>query len=299
MIPEGYVFSAGRDRDTVWSAAVDANFLETFGVRLVRGRGIAATDRADTPLVAVINEHFARRYWPGESVVGKRFRLRSPQGPWVHVVGVVATTVYSFLLESPIEFVYFPLAQRPQSQLAVTVRTAGDPAAAAPAIRAAIASVDANQPIYNLRTIEQTYYLRVVSILNVIVRFVAAMGLMGLILAIVGLYGLVSYAASRRTKEIGIRMAIGSDRDRVLRLILGHGMFAAGCGLAIGLLGSIGAARAIRGIFPSDTVAQGNASGPVAFAILTAIVLAVTMIAAYLPARRAARINPTEALRHE
>ena len=250
--------------DSVWSATIDDRYLDLFDVPLIAGRNIARTDRSDSPNVAVVNEYFANRYWPGQNVVGKRFRLRNATGPWVEIIGLVKTTKYSFLLESPIEFVYFSAAQRPQSMMALVVETEGEPAAAAPLIRAAVREIDANQPIYNLRTVEDTYQMRVVSILNIIVRFVGAMGLMGLVLAIVGLYGLVSYSVSRRTKEIGIRMAIGADRDSILRMMLGHGGMLAVAGLAVGLIASAGAARAMRGIFPAQDTAQGSASGPIA-----------------------------------
>jgi macrolide transport system ATP-binding/permease protein len=299
IVPEGFVFPQGKDSDSVWSAAIDDRYLDLFDLPLITGRNIAITDRSDAPSVAVVNEQFANRYWPGQNVVGKRFRLRNATGPWVEVIGLVKTTKYSFLLESPIEFVYFSAAQRPQSMMALVVETDGEPAAAAPLIRAAVGEIDANQPIYNLRTVEDTYQMRVVSILNIIVRFVGAMGLMGLVLAIVGLYGLVSYAVSRRTKEIGIRMAIGADRDSILRMMLGHGGMLAVAGLAVGLIGSAGAARAMRGIFPAQDTAQGSASGPIAYVLVSLMVLIVTLLAAYLPARRAASINPTEALRHE
>src|SRR5262249_44871494 len=158
------------------------------------------------------------------SPLGKRFRMNDASGPWVEVVGLAQTTTYSFLLESPIEFVYFPARQRPQPRMALVVETAGDPSALASPMRDLVRGIDAGQPISNLRSMEQTYDWRVVSILTVIIRFVGAMGVMGLALAVVGLYGLVSYAASRRTKEIGIRIAIGAERRDVLRLVIGQGV---------------------------------------------------------------------------
>jgi macrolide transport system ATP-binding/permease protein len=299
VFPEGFVQPPGQDTAFSWSAAVDEHYLDVFAVPVTAGRGIAATDRSTTPAVAVINEEFARRFWPGQNAVGKRVRLRNANGPWVEVVGVVKTTKYSFLLENPIEFIYFPVAQRPQSQLALVVETAGDPAAAIAGIRSAVASVDRNQPIYNLRTVEDTYHMRVVSILDIIVRFVGAIGLMGLALAIIGLYGLVSYAVSRRTREIGIRMAVGAGRETVLRMVMRQGAVLAAAGLAIGLVASVGAARAMRGMFPANDTGQRAASEPMAFVVVAAMVVVVTMLAAYVPARRAARINPSDALRHE
>lgn len=299
VVPEGITLPEGEQSISIWSAAVDEHYLTLFGIPLMAGRGIDAADRTDSRAVAVINETFAHRFWPGQDAVGKRFHLRSANGPPVEIVGVVKTTKYSFLLEAPVEFMYLPAPQRPPSQMALVVETAGDPAAMAPQIRAAVAEVDRTQPIYGLRTVEDTYSMRVVSILNIIVRFIGAMGLMGLVLAIVGLYGLVSYAVSRRTKEIGIRMAIGAGRATVLGMVLRQGVVLAVAGLSIGLLASIGAARALRGIFPAADTSQASASAPIAFFLVAITVLAVTIFASWVPARRAARINPTDALRHE
>jgi len=144
---------------------------------------------------------------------------------------------------------------------------------------------------------EELYRLRSVVILNVIVRLIASMGMMGLALALVGLYGLVAYAASRRTKEIGIRMAIGAGRSDVVRMVLRQGLVLAIAGLGVGLLASAGVARAMGTIFPSGLRTDGT--DYMAFPLVACGVLVVTLLAAYLPARRASRVNPTDALRHE
>jgi ABC-type antimicrobial peptide transport system permease subunit len=145
---------------------------------------------------------------------------------------------------------------------------------------------------------EELYRMRSVVILNVIVSLIASMGMMGLALALVGLYSLVAYAASRRTKEIGIRMAIGADRPTVLRMVLRQGMGLAIAGLGVGLLASMGADRALRAIFSGGPGGDGR-TDVMAFLLVGATVLAITLLAAYLPARRASRVNPTDALRHE
>jgi ABC-type antimicrobial peptide transport system permease subunit len=182
--------------------------------------------------------------------------------------------------------------------MALVAESAGDPSNLAAPLREAIGRLDANQPIYNVRTLDEMYRMRVVTILNVVVSLVGAMGLMGLTLAIVGLYGLVAYAVSRRTKEIGIRMAIGAGRSDVLRMVLRQGIVLALSGLAAGLLVSLGANRALGIVFPAG--AGGNDRIDfVAFALVGSVVLAVTLFAAYMPARRASRINPTDALRCE
>jgi putative ABC transport system permease protein len=298
VVPEGYQFPAGSDRATVYSATVDDRYFETLGQPILQGRGFRATDSARSPGVAVVNEQFARHYWPGQNPLGKRFRLTDRSGSWVEVVGICPTTRYFFLIESPAEFVYFPYRQHPQPRMALVAESAGDPSNLAAPLREAIGRLDANQPIYNVRTLDEMYRMRVVTILNVVVSLVGAMGLMGLTLAIVGLYGLVAYAVSRRTKEIGIRMAIGAGRSDVLRMVLRQGIVLALSGLAAGLLVSLGANRALGIVFPAG--AGGNDRIDfVAFALVGSVVLAVTLFAAYMPARRASRINPTDALRCE
>ena len=157
-----------------------------------------------------------------------------------------------------------------------------------------IHAIDANQPIYNVRTMEEFYQMRTISIINMILGMVASMGIMGLSLALVGLYGLVAYAASRRTKEIGIRMAIGAGRGDVLRMVLSQGLILAAVGLVIGVIASDGARRLLQASFPGETPADPGA------VILVAIgVVVVMFVAAYIPARRASRIDPMSALRYE
>ncbi|PWT85348.1 MAG: hypothetical protein C5B57_03160 [Blastocatellia bacterium] len=153
-------------------------------------------------------------------------------------------------------------------------------------------------PIFNVRTMEEFYRIRVVNIFNIVIGLVASMGIMGLALSIVGLYGLVTFAAARRTREIGIRMAIGADRSAVLRMVLRQGMILAGAGLVVGLISGVGARLALRAAFPGGG-GDNRGFDVMAFLIVASVVLAATLFAAYVPARRASRINPTEALRYE
>ena len=177
------------------------------------------------------------------------------------------------------------------------VRSSGDPATLVGPLRDVVRALDANLPISNVRTMDELYRLRSVVILNVIVSLVAAMGMMGLALALVGLYGLVAYAAAHRTKEIGIRMAIGAGRSDVIRMVLGQGAVLAVAGLGGGLLASAGVARALGAVLPGGAV--GDGTDYMAFPLVAATVLAVTLLASYVPARRASRVNPTDALRHD
>ena len=171
-----------------------------------------------------------------------------------------------------------------------------DPSLLTAPLREVVKGLDANQPVFNVRTMEEFYRMRVTTVFNVILAILAAMGTMGLVLSIVGLYGLVADAANRRTREIGIRMAIGARPFDVLSMVLRQGMVLAVTGLGAGLLASAGAAAAMAAAFPGNT---DSGFDVIALGLVAAAVLAVTLLAAYLPARRASRVNPTEALRYE
>ena len=298
IVPEGFQFPAGQESAAHASSIVDEQYFDTIGLPILRGRGFRATDSADAPKVAVVNEVLAQRYWPKEDPLGKRFRLDGSDGPWVEIVGVAKTSKYGFLIERPLEFVYLPYRQRSPQSMFLLVASRSDPTSLVTPLREVLRRLDANLPISNIRTMEELYRLRSVVVLNVIVSTIGAMGMMGLALAIVGLYGLVAYAASRRTKEIGIRMAIGAGQYDVLRMVLRQGLVLAVAGLGVGLLASVGASRAMAAVFPGGAGGDGR-TDVVAFLLVAATVLAVTFLAAYVPAHRASRVNPTEALRAE
>ena len=275
---------------------MDEGYFDTIGLPIVAGRDFRATDSATSPKVAIVNETFAQRYWPGQDPIGKRFRVDDVRGPWVEVVGVAKTSRYGFVFEPPMEFIYFPFRQRPADSMFLLVHSRGDPASLSTPLRDMIRTLDANMAVSNVRTMEELYRMRSVVVLEVIVSLVAAMGLMGLALAIVGLYGLVAYAASRRTKEIGIRMAIGARRFDVMRMVLWQGVVLAIAGLGAGLLVSAAVSRGLASVFPGGAGGDGR-TDYVAVPLVASVVFAVTVLAAYLPARRASHINPTDALR--
>jgi macrolide transport system ATP-binding/permease protein len=296
LVPEGFQFPAGKESATILGSMVDEYYFDTMALSILKGRGVRATDSADSPKVAVVNEQLAQHYWPDQDPLGKRFRLNDSKGPWVEIVGVARNSKYIWAAEPPTDFLYLPYKQRPQQRMVLLTQSSGDPVTLVTPLREMVKSLDVNLPIYNVRTMEEFYRMRAISIVNVIVGIVAAMGAMGLGLSIVGLYGLVAYAASRRTKEIGIRMAIGADRSAVLRMVLRQGMVLAVAGLGVGLLASIGAQRLLAAMFPGGTP---DANQIVGYSTVAAVVLAATLAAAYVPARRASRVNPTEALRYE
>ncbi|MEO8259542.1 MAG: ABC transporter permease [Acidobacteriota bacterium] len=295
IAPEGFQFPVGKDNVTVLSSMVDEHYFDTMGITLIEGRNFRLEDTDVTPPVAIVNQHLAQHYWPDQSPLGKRFQIDDAGKRWVEIVGVARTSKYIFIAEPPSDFVYLPYRQKKPQRIVLIAQSAGDPSSLVTPLREVVRGLDANLPIFNVRTMEEFYRMRAVSIFNVLVSTVAAMGLMGLGLSIVGLYGLVAYAASRRTREIGIRMAIGATRQAVLRMVLRQGIVLALIGLVLGLFASIGAGELLRAAFPNGDDQRDF----VAIVLVAPVVLAVTFLAAYIPARRASRIEPMKALRYE
>jgi predicted permease len=298
IVPEGFQFPPGQESVVLASSIVDERYFDTIGLPILEGRAFQATDTADAPRVAIVNEVAAQRYWPGRSAIGKRFRLDNARGPWALVVGIAKTSKYTFVMENPKPFVYLPFRQRPADSMFLLAESIGEPSSLAAPLRELVGQLDANLPIANIRTMEELYRMRSVIVLDVIVTTIGAMGGMGLVLAVVGLYGLVAYAASRRTKEIGIRLAIGAGRSSVLRMVLSQALRLTLGGLVAGLAASFGAGPLLDAIFARGMAGDGT-TAVAAFGLVASTVLFVSLIAAYIPARRASMINPTEALRSE
>ena len=294
VIPEGYQFPKGQETASEFGEAVDENYFSTMHVGLVRGRTFAASDKANTRPVAIVNEAFAAKYWPNLDAIGKRVRIKDTKGPLLEVVGVAKTARYTFIAEPPTPYVYFPFAQQPASAMAVMVETAGDPASVASPLRDVVRSIDANVPIYNARTFESIYQMRAVAVMLLILELVSSMGLLGLALALVGLYGLISYSVSRRTQEIGIRMALGANRPNVVKMVLRQGLLLSLIGIGIGFVASLG----VRSVLSRGLIGLGS-SNPAVLVIVPLALLLVTMAACYVPARRASQVDPIRALRWE
>lgn len=293
ILPEGLQIPKGQENPSIFSSTVDEHYFDTMDLPVVRGRGFRASDTSSSPHVAVVNEQLAKHYWPDRDAIGKRFRLNPPDGPWAEIVGVTKTTKYLWIAESPVDFVYLPFAQHPQTQMTLLAQSSGDAANLALPLRQMIREIDVNQPVFNVRTFDDFYQFRAVGQPNVIIRTVGMMGLMGLVLALVGLYGLVSYAATRRSREIGIRMAIGAARGTVLRMVLRQGLMLTLIGMVIGLTASFGAERLLNTVFATNGVDF------ITYLLVAPTLLAVTALAVYIPARRASRIDPMRVLRYE
>jgi predicted permease len=288
MHPGGYAVQGG-------SNVVTPGYFAVMGIPLVSGRDFDFSDRAQSPRVVIVNEMMARQFWPGEDPLGKMVRLNcdAKDARPVRVIGVARDSKYHFLDEAPQIFYYTPLTQDFIGFMALTVHTAGEPAAWEAPLRATLRGLDPNLRIYDVATLDDTAALSLWKV-RWQATLIGAFGLLAIVLAAVGLYGVVAYAVAQRTREIGIRMALGAQKADVLWMVLGRGLRLTGIGIAIGVMLSAGASRLLRaflfGVSPLDGVAFAGAA---LFWIATA------MIASYLPARRAARVDPLSALRWE
>jgi predicted permease len=293
VVPEGFVLPTGQSGIRPWAMSVDESFLDTLEIPLVAGRRFRETDTLDTPRVAIVNETFAERYWRGGDAVGRRFRRNDDPDRPVEIVGIVKTSKYTYFAEPPQEMVYYPFRQQRRGAMTLVVQTAGESASALSPLREMVRRMDADVPVYDVQTIEAFYASRATALGLIATRLIGGMGLMGLALTMVGLYGLVSYAVGRRTRELGIRMAVGASAGRVLVLVLRQGMMPAWCGVAAGLVLSAITTRVLPRLFPVDRPYDD----PRGLAVVVPILITVTLVAALIPARRAARVDPTVALR--
>ncbi len=294
FVPDGY--SMPRDRES-FNAAMDTvsdGFFESMGIPILRGRGFRLSDTAETPRVAVVNENFARHFWPNADAVGKRFRVEKGDGSPVEIVGVAQRIKYQDTFDKGIDFVYLPLAQNRVPRVVMLVRSNGDPLQLVKPLNEIVRTLDANMPVVETRTYGDLYRYSAVDGPGVAVRLVGTLGVVGLLLAIAGLYGLVAYNVTRRTREIGIRIAIGARPADVLRLVMSKGLVLVGIGAALGVAMGIAVERLMNSML-------FNAGGVdlLVYLVVVPLMFLATMLAAYAPARRASHIAPTLALRTE
>ncbi len=297
VVPEGYTLPPKQESISVPNFYVSDGYFATGGIPILRGRGFLDSDRQDTPQVAVVNEQFAHHYWPHEDAVGKRFHLKSATGPIVQIVGIAKMAKYFWIAEPPQDFIYLPYTQEKNPAMTIMAQTdAPDAATLAPVLRDVVHRIDPDMPVSNARTMQDYYLQRAIKTPNIISESVAGLGTMGLVLAMVGLYGLISYSVSQRRREIGIRMAIGADRQKVIQMILRQGLVLGSIGVALGLIVSYFACRAVISVAWVATFDHLN------YALFPAIaipLLLITLAATYAPARRASLVDPMRALRDE
>lgn len=294
VVPEGYQFPKGRETTVQFGAAVDAGYFSTMRVPILSGRAFTLDDRAMTRRVAIVNRQFAKKFWPNQNPLGKRLRLGGVDGPEAEVVGVAKNGHYLLVNEKPEPYVYVPFAQNPRDRMTLVAESTGDPASLAAPLRDAVRSIDPNLPVFNLRTVATLYDSRATGTWLQFFQMVGSMGFIGLGLATTGLYGLIAYTVSRRVKELGIRVALGASRRDVVWLVERRGLVLAAFGIAAGGVLTALAVPALAAGF-----AGLRTSSPVVYVVVPLLLLAVSAAASYLPARRAAGLDPLRALRNE
>jgi predicted permease len=285
--------SSGDEGVNIGFNIVGPEYFKTMGTQLLRGRDFTEADRAGAPGVAVINETLAETLWPGEDALGKRIGLEGPEGPMLEVVGVARNGKYRSLGDGPRSYVYQPVLQSYEPVMTLVVRTKGAPESMAGAVREQLRALDANLPVADVRTLSEQFDLSLLPA-RIAAWTLGSFGLLALALAAIGIYGVVSYSVAQRTREIGVRVALGAQSRDVLRLMLGEGLLIVGVGLAAGLLLSFAATRVIEGFLYGV-----GATDPLTFAGVPLVLAAVALAASYLPARRAMKVDPMVALRYE
>jgi putative ABC transport system permease protein len=293
VTPEGYSFPQAQDNASVPMALADERYFETMNTQIVQGRSFSAADNSESRRVGVVNELFAATYWRNQNPLGKRVRVNDANGPWIEVVGVARNEKYQNILEQPTPFIYLPFAQQESPAMTLVVETVNaDASALAAPLREIVSSLDVDQPVFGLRTFESFYQREATGVPLLIVKTAAGMGTLGLMLALVGLYGLISFSVARRTREIGIRVAIGAERANVMRMFIREGMILAVVGILVGGAASIAVAQLITAGF-----AGLGAPSLEVYTIVPVLVIVLTLSATYIPARRASRMDPLRALR--
>jgi predicted permease len=291
---EGRPVLPGQKAPDMMFNSVDATYFDTLSIRVLLGRAFTYADSETSPRVAIINETMAKHFWPGEDPIGKRFSLSSDAGPFVEIVGVARDGKYRVLAEDPQPYFYVPLTQHFSAQRTLQIRSSMPPEVA-PIVQHEILTLDASDPIEEIQTMKESlggtlgYF-----IYRLGTSLAAAMGLLGLLLAVVGVYGVVPYAATQRTQELGVRMALGASPRQILALLLRQGAQLVAAGLLFGLAGAWALTRAMRhmlvGVSPRD---------PLTYVSIAALLAFITLLACWIPARRAMRVDPMVALRYE
>jgi macrolide transport system ATP-binding/permease protein len=294
---EGQPVERGTNLPSAMVASVGPKYFETMGTTLLHGREFNDQDQPTSENVVIVNETFVRRLIPDAKSsgdgVGRRISFGKAQGPFVRIVGVARDGKYFNVSEEPRSFIWGPLTQNYTNSGSLVVRTTADPLAALGAVRNAVGSLDPNLPLYDVKTLTEHMRLALFPA-RVAATVLGGFGLVALILAAIGIYGVTSYSVAQRTREIGIRMALGAQLRDVLRLVLSSGVKLTAAGTAIGLVGAYlltrGLMSLLNGVSPTD---------PLTFVFVSGLLIAVALVATYIPARRATKVDPLVALRYE
>jgi putative ABC transport system permease protein len=295
LIP-GYQPAPGQGAPLSLLNYVSTDYFNTLRIPLLAGRDFSAADEENAPFVAIVNESLAKRFWPKQEAVGREFKLAGDTKHTLRVVGVAKDARYGFLVIANQPYVYLPAAQHVTDSTMQTlqVRTGGSPETVIPELEQVISGMAPDLPVFEAKTMTQALYtLNGFLIFEVGAGLAAALGGLGLILSVVGVYGVISYAASQRTHEIGIRMALGAKPEQILRMIFRQGIVTVGLGLLIGLVSALAAAQVFKTFLTVST------TDPLTYIAVPVILAIVALAACAIPAMRAMRVDPMIALRYE
>jgi len=294
---EGQEPVRGADVPTAMVATVGVRYFETMGIPLLQGRDFSEQDKKDTPQVAIVNEAFARSFFPGtdpaQGAIGKRISFKSVQGPFVQIIGVAKDGKYFNIAEEPRPFVYSSLLQNYSSQTILIARTTFDSNSMIGSVRNEVQKLDPGLPIFDIKTLSEHMRLSLFPA-RIAATVLGGFGALAVTLAIIGIYGVTSYSVAQRTREVGIRMALGASQAHVLRLVLGQGIVLVGIGSVIGVVASIALTRLMSGLLFGVT-----STDPLILVAVPLLLAGVALGACFVPARRATKVDPMVALRYE
>ena len=294
---DGYTRLAGQQPPQIGYNSAGTDYFSTMRIPLLHGRDFTEGDTPNSQRVAIINQAMARRFWPGQDAMGKRFKTKIEDGPeqWFQVVGVVANSKYTSVTDNDVPYIYFSLAQNYSAIQALEVRSALPPQIVLNELRQQVRALAPDLPIFYAKSMSagledfNGFFLYRLG-----AELAAALGILGLVLAVIGVYGVVSYAASQRTHEIGVRMALGASRRDILLSVLRNGLVLIGAGIGLGLVLVMAATRVV-----TDFLVGVSATDPLTFVAVTSLLALIAVAACYIPARRAMNLDPMAALRYE
>jgi predicted permease len=292
VFPEGQEDVKTNSGVLVYTNIIGTGYFDTLRIPLLRGRNFTDADREGQQNVAIINEAMAKRFWPGQDALGKRFRFYGDKDQRI-IVGIVRNAKYIFVGEDPQPMAYTPLEQQYSPGLSLIVRTTSSPDTMKGTIEREVQAIDQQMPLNNIQTASQLLSASLTGP-RVAATLLGVFGLLALVLAGVGIYGVMSYSVNLRSREIGIRMALGAERSKVLQMVLRQGMIIVGIGLAGGLIVAIAIGRLLSGLLYGVGTADLRAFGATA-----AVLLLVALIANLVPARRATTVDPISVMRYE
>ena len=295
IVIEGRPVDPATTGPSAGSNFVSTGFFQTMGIPLLRGRDFTDADQQSSAYVAIINEEMARRFWPSDDPIGKRFSAKDEPKQVMEIVGIARNSKTGDLIEGPTAFYYAPVAQHYTAMTFLQVRTFGAPAAAAGPVGRVIDAIAPTMPVYGVRTMAESLNgINGLLLFELGAAIAGSLGLLGLVLAAIGVYGLISFTAGQRTREMGIRAALGARPADILRLVGRDGGFIIGVGIAVGLVLAFGLGNAVKGML----MGVGPAD-PLTYAAVSLGLCAIGALATYIPARRASKVDPMIALRHD